>query len=201
MRVADRLMSASGDTTTGFLPPNSRVTGTRFRAAACCTSEPTDGEPVKNKWSSGRLENAAETSGPPVTMSSSVASKYLGAVAFISSAVRGVISEILIITRLPAANATRRRGRARARATDQCGCVAPRRWAGPLPGTRRADARGLRPRRQSPLRRCRQLAPEWCSFARPIGHCLADQNCLLSTLLSAIRCYADGPVRRKGLVE
>src|SRR4029077_5180693 len=91
--------------TTGFLPPNSSVTGTRFCAAACCTSEPTEGEPVKNRWSNGRLENTADTSQPPVTMSSSVGSKYFGAVAFISSAVLGVISDILIITRIPAANA------------------------------------------------------------------------------------------------
>ena len=40
-----------------------------------------------------------------MTTSSSVGSKYFGAVAFISSAVLGVISDILIITRLPAANA------------------------------------------------------------------------------------------------
>jgi len=105
MRAADRLMSASGDTTTGFLPPNSSVTGTRFCAAACCTSEPTAGEPVKNRWSNGSREKATETSGPPVTMSSSFGSKYLGAVDFISSAVLGVISDILIMTRLPAANA------------------------------------------------------------------------------------------------
>lgn len=105
MRVADRLRSASGDTTTGFLPPNSSVTGTRFRAAACCTSEPTDGEPVKNKWSNGSPAKAAETSGPPVTIASSVGSKYFGAIEAISSAVRGVISDILISTRLPAANA------------------------------------------------------------------------------------------------
>ena len=59
MRVADRSMSASGDTTTGFLPPSSRVTGTRCCAAACCTSAPTDGEPVKNRWSNGSVETAA----------------------------------------------------------------------------------------------------------------------------------------------
>ena len=60
---------------------------------------------MKNRWSNGRLEKAAETSGPPVTMSSSVGSKYFGAVDFINSAVLGVISDILIIARLPAANA------------------------------------------------------------------------------------------------
>ena len=73
--------------------------------AACCTSEPTEGEPVKNRWSKGSLENVAETSEPPVTMPSSAGSKYVGDVDFIRSEVRGVISDILIITRLPAANA------------------------------------------------------------------------------------------------
>ena len=38
-------------------------------------------------------------------MSSSFGSKYLGTVDFISSAVLGVISDVLIMTRLPAANA------------------------------------------------------------------------------------------------
>jgi len=73
--------------------------------AACCTSEPTEGEPVKNRWSKGSLENVAETSEPPVTMPSSAGSKYVGDVDFVRSEVRGVISDILIITRLPAANA------------------------------------------------------------------------------------------------
>ena len=40
-----------------------------------------------------------------MTTSSSVGSKYFGAVEAINSAVFGVISDILIITRLPAANA------------------------------------------------------------------------------------------------
>ncbi len=66
---------------------------------------PTDGEPVKNRWSNGSSANAAATSGPPVTTWSSSGSKYCGATRFISSAVRGVTSDILIITRLPAANA------------------------------------------------------------------------------------------------
>ncbi len=105
MRDADRAMSAPGATTAGFLPPSSRVTGTRFWAAARCTSAPTDGEPVKNRRSNGSSEKAAATSAPPVTTSSSVASKYLGAVAAIRSAVCAVTSDILIITRLPAAKA------------------------------------------------------------------------------------------------
>ena len=41
-------MSAPGATTTGFLPPNSNVTGTRLSDAARATRAPIDGEPVKN---------------------------------------------------------------------------------------------------------------------------------------------------------
>lgn len=105
IRAAARVTSASGATTAGFFPPSSKVTGTRFRAAACCTRAPTAGDPVKNRWSKGNAANSAATSAAPVTTCSSSASKYRGAVAAISSAVFGVTSDILIITRLPAANA------------------------------------------------------------------------------------------------
>ena len=42
-------MSASRDTITGFLPPSSRVTGTRLAAAAAWMRLPTPGEPVKKR--------------------------------------------------------------------------------------------------------------------------------------------------------
>src|SRR4051794_21848338 len=51
------------------------------------------------------LPNAAEVWGPPVTTASSSGSKYFGAVNCINCAVSGVISDILTMTRLPAANA------------------------------------------------------------------------------------------------
>ncbi len=98
-------MSASGATTTGFFPPSSRVTGTRFSAAARCTRRPTPVDPVKKRWSSGSRVKAAPTSGPPVTTASSDGSKYFTASERVSSAVCAVISDILIMTRLPAANA------------------------------------------------------------------------------------------------
>ena len=60
---------------------------------------------MKNRWSNGNVVKVAATSRPPVTTASSVGAKYLGASSLISAAVRGVISDILIITRLPAANA------------------------------------------------------------------------------------------------
>ncbi|OBJ32254.1 hypothetical protein A5620_25375 [Mycobacterium colombiense] len=105
IRRAARRMSAPGATTTGFLPPSSSVTGTRCWAADRCTRAPTDGEPVKKRWSNGKAANAAATSGPPVTTCSSSDSKYSGASDAIRSAVCEVTSDILIIARLPAANA------------------------------------------------------------------------------------------------
>src|ERR1700730_17394198 len=50
---------------------------------------------------------------------------------------------------------------------------------------------------------CPSIAPSTCSWVvliRPSrAHCLADQNSLLSPLLSAIRCYAANAARREGL--
>ena len=98
-------ISAVREMTTGDLPPSSRVTGTRLRAAAAMIWRATEVAPVNNRWSSGRLEKACPTSGPPVNNTTSFGSYTSLIMASSTSEVAGVNSEGLIITLLPAARA------------------------------------------------------------------------------------------------
>ena len=89
----------------GDLPPSSSVVGVRLAAAAAATLRPTAVEPVKNRWSNGRLANSCATSGPPsATHTSSAENAWCSRVAS-SAEVCGVSSLGLSITRLPAASA------------------------------------------------------------------------------------------------
>ena len=66
---------------------------------------PTAGEPVKTRWLKGRCENAcACATSPPKTATSSSA-KPSASIFASNSVERGDSSDILIITRLPAASA------------------------------------------------------------------------------------------------
>ena len=103
IRAAATAMSAERPTTTGLLPPSSSVTGTRFSEAARITWRPIAVAPVKIRWSKGRAENAWPTSGPPVITAISLSSKAPANICFSSSDVAGVVSDGLIIARLPAA--------------------------------------------------------------------------------------------------
>ena len=104
MRSAALRSSALRPTTTGLLPPSSRVTGTRCSAAAFITCRPTEVEPVKTRWPQGWALKAAATSGPPCTTASSLGSKASATAWATSCAVRGTISLGLSTARLPAAN-------------------------------------------------------------------------------------------------
>ncbi|MCY1556610.1 hypothetical protein D9M68_933730 [compost metagenome] len=89
----------------GDLPPSSSVVGVRLSAAAAATLRPTAVEPVKNRWSNGRLANSCATSAPPCTTHTSSVAKAWFNTAASSAEVCGVSSLGLIITRLPAASA------------------------------------------------------------------------------------------------
>ena len=104
-RSASRRPTSSWETTTGFLPPSSSVTGVRVRAAAAITLLPTSAEPVKNRWSRSSAANSLLTSASPVTTATSSTSKASCSALASTSAVRGTFSDILIMTRLPAASA------------------------------------------------------------------------------------------------
>ena len=90
--------------TTGDFPPNSRVTGTKFCAAACMIFLPTAELPVNIRWSKGRWLNSTPTSTPPVTTATIRGSSSFAKTDASTSAVLGVTSEGLSIARLPAAN-------------------------------------------------------------------------------------------------
>ena len=102
-RAAATFRSADLPRITGLLPPSSRVTGTRFSAAARMTWRATEVAPVKIRWSKARREKASPTSGPPVTTAISSSEKAPANIVRISSEVAGVNSEGLIMARLPAA--------------------------------------------------------------------------------------------------
>ena len=89
----------------GDLPPNSRITGVRFSAAEAITFLPVAPEPVKIMRSKASLENSMPT--PPVSsMKTSLSSgKYLGESSLSRRVSERLFSDILTITRLPAANA------------------------------------------------------------------------------------------------
>jgi hypothetical protein len=152
--------------------------------------------PKATRWSKGTLENAAETSEPPVTMPSSAGLKYFGAVDFISSEVHGVISDILIITRSrlrPGAEIGLHRvdelvGIVEHEGQEPIDAVASHGDAGRLfcnerlPLPLEDGPQGSSPATTEPSTR------SFVMLNRPsCTHCLTDQNCLLSSLLSAIR--------------
>ncbi|MCY1383052.1 hypothetical protein D9M69_711380 [compost metagenome] len=79
--------------------------GVRLTAAAAATLRPTALEPVKNRWSNGRLANSWATSAPPSTTLNSSAEKAPCTSEAMRAEVWGVSSLGLSITRLPAASA------------------------------------------------------------------------------------------------
>jgi len=81
------------------------VTGVSVVAAAAMTLLPVAAEPVKNRWSRSSAANSLLTSASPVTTATSSTSKASCQAFASTSAVRGIFSDILIITRLPAASA------------------------------------------------------------------------------------------------
>jgi hypothetical protein len=87
--------------TVGDLPPSSSVTGVRFSAAERITVRPASAEPVKMRWSKGRVEKScARTPGRIATVSS------LNWALKSSASRRARFCEfaaILIMARLPAA--------------------------------------------------------------------------------------------------
>ncbi|MNR42568.1 hypothetical protein D3C85_1610990 [compost metagenome] len=89
----------------GDLPPNSRVTGTRFSAAARNTCLPMLVAPVNSRWSNGWPQNAWPTSAPPRTTATSSSAYTERIRRAINAEVCGLNSDGLIITRLPAAKA------------------------------------------------------------------------------------------------
>ncbi|OQB98211.1 MAG: hypothetical protein BWX79_03366 [Alphaproteobacteria bacterium ADurb.Bin100] len=89
----------------GDFPPSSSVIGVRFAAASAATLRPIAVDPVKNRWSNGRVANrAASAASPWMTLNSSSSNASCTRSA-ISSLVNGVSSLGLSITRLPAASA------------------------------------------------------------------------------------------------
>ena len=98
-------MSTLGLNNAGDLPPSSSVTGVRLAAAARATWRPTAVEPVKSRWSNGIATNALPMSASPVMTVISSGAKVSATACRISSEVRGVSSDGLIMTRLPAASA------------------------------------------------------------------------------------------------
>ena len=103
MRSAALAMLVPLPMMTGDLPPNSKVTGTKFSDAAFMMSLPTLVAPVKTKWFQACLENSAETSGPPSTTDNSSGLKNSATACCSNSAVRGAISDGFKTARLPAA--------------------------------------------------------------------------------------------------
>ena len=89
----------------GDLPPSSSVIGVRLAAASAATLRPMAVEPVKNRWSNGRPANLAASAASPWITQNSSASKASCTRLAINSAVRGVSSLGLSMTRLPAASA------------------------------------------------------------------------------------------------
>ena len=89
----------------GDLPPSSSVVGVKLAAAALATMRPTAVEPVKNRWSNGRLENSAANAPSPNTTQTSSGANAWPINSAIKADVAGVNSLGLSITRLPAASA------------------------------------------------------------------------------------------------
>ena len=102
-RGATRSMAISAHTIAGDLPPSSRVSGVRLGAAAAMTLRPTAVEPVNTRWSSGSAAKAAATSAPPVATATRSAGNTPVSSERRKAALRGVCSEGLRKTWLPAA--------------------------------------------------------------------------------------------------
>ncbi len=92
--------------TAGDLPPSSSVTGVRLAAAAAITSRPTAVEPVNSRWSKGSAEKARRhATRRRCTTQHLVGGEVRASERANSAPNRGVSSDILSITRLPAASA------------------------------------------------------------------------------------------------
>ena len=87
----------------GDLPPSSRVSGVRFAAAAAMTLRPTAVEPVNTRWSNGNAANAPARSAPPSATATREAGKTSASSECRKREVRGVCSDGLRNTWLPAA--------------------------------------------------------------------------------------------------
>jgi len=94
----------SSSTTTGLLPPSSKVTGVRFSAAALAISLPTSVLPVYSRWSQRSVGNSLASSRPPVTTAARSRSNAAASIFLSSSEHAGVYSEGLMIALLPAAS-------------------------------------------------------------------------------------------------
>src|ERR1700679_3447851 len=99
-----RADTAPGVNTAGHLPPSSKVTGVRFRAAAAMTCLPIAALPVYRRRSHGNDEKSRAKSWPPTTTDTSVESKVVDTMSRSSAEQAGVYSDGLMMTRLPAAN-------------------------------------------------------------------------------------------------
>ena len=104
MRDAASSTSKSSQTIVGDFPPSSRVTGVRFSAADRITVRPASADPVKMRWSKGRVEKScAGTPGRTATVSSGNSAWNRSA----SSLQRcWELDAILIMARLPAESRT-----------------------------------------------------------------------------------------------
>ncbi len=108
MRRAAVSMSASSFTMQGLLPPSSRVTGVRCRAAASITTWATRPLPVYMMWSKRCSSSAVVSPTPPSTRVMASGSMYSGTYFARAAEVCGVTSEGLRTTQLPAAMAPAR---------------------------------------------------------------------------------------------
>ena len=104
MRSTAFSIGYSGSITAGDLPPNSKVTGVKFCAAAAMTLRPVAPEPVNIRWSNGNFENAIPTSPVSSKICNFSALKYLGLNSISNSAKCLEFSDILTIAVFPAAN-------------------------------------------------------------------------------------------------
>ena len=104
-RRAVTATSASSRTIAGLLPPSSRVTGVRWRAAAAITSRPMRPLPVKKMWSNRSSSSRAPTEPSPQTTRTVEGEKWRGTASVSRAAVAGASSEGLSTAVLPAARA------------------------------------------------------------------------------------------------
>ena len=112
-RAAARAGGTSGQTIAGDLPPSSSVSGVRWAAAAAITLRPTAVEPVNTRWSKGSAAKAAATSASPVATATRPSGNTCASSERRNAALRGVCSEGLRKTWLPAAIAVASGTRAR----------------------------------------------------------------------------------------
>src|SRR5690606_26166897 len=105
IRCATSRRSIDGCTSTGDLPPSSRITGTRFSAAAAMTVLPTAVEPVKISVSKGKRQKASEITPPPFTTATNSVGKASPSAFSRTTPKAADALENLIIVWLPAASA------------------------------------------------------------------------------------------------